>query len=127
MGTQRMDGQKSDTDVKQVLDAIRRLVRSLRVASRAAEKNVGLTAAQLFVMHHLASGPAPSLNELASRTLTHQSSASVVVTKLVSRGLIARTRSASDARRQELSLTPAARKLLRKAPHAAQDRLIDAL
>jgi DNA-binding MarR family transcriptional regulator len=122
----RAPQQQSD-DVKDVLDAIRRLVRALRIASRGAEKEVGLSAAQLFVLQRLATGPAPSLNELAARTLTHQSSASVVVTKLVARGLVERVRSNRDARRLELSLTPAARRLLRRAPHAAQEKLIEGL
>jgi DNA-binding MarR family transcriptional regulator len=88
---------------------------------------VGLTGAQLFVLHHLAEAPVLSLNDLAERTKTHQSSVSVVVQRLVDRGLIIRERSGSDARRVELTLTPAARGLLKKAPGAAQDRLIDAV
>jgi DNA-binding MarR family transcriptional regulator len=112
---------------REVLDCVRRIVRALRISSRAAEKNVGLSAAQLFVMSRLASEPAMSLNELADRTLTHQSSASVVVTKLVQRKLVQRTQSPHDRRRMELSLTPAGRALLRKAPGAAQEQLIDAL
>jgi hypothetical protein len=50
-----------------------------------------------------------------------------VVQKLQRRGLVARGQSKDDARRVELSLTPAARSLLRKAPRAAQDRIIDAV
>src|SRR5215217_2732988 len=65
-------------DVRAVLDAIRRIVRVLRVSSRAAEKQVGLSGAQLFVLHKLEDAPALSLNELADRTRTHQSSVSVV-------------------------------------------------
>jgi DNA-binding MarR family transcriptional regulator len=114
-------------DVRSILDSIRRIVRTLRVASRAAEKEVGLSGAQLFVLHHLAEAPALSLNDLAERTKTHQSSVSVVVQRLVERGLVVRQRSGADARRVELTLTPEARALLRKSPGAAQDRLIDAV
>jgi DNA-binding MarR family transcriptional regulator len=111
-----------------VLDAVRRIVQALRISSRAAERKVGLSAAQLFVLDRLASADKPlSVNELAERTLTHQSSVSVVVQKLEQRGLIERLRSADDARRAQLSLTPAARKLMKKAPRAAQDRMIDAV
>jgi DNA-binding MarR family transcriptional regulator len=117
----------SNNDARQVLDSLRRIVRSLRIASRVAEKQVGVSAAQLFLLQRLAEVPSASVNELAERTLTHQSSASVVISKLVDRGLIERSHSATDARRLELSVTPTARKLLRKAPHIAQDALIDAL
>src|SRR3989442_1394745 len=103
----------SGGEVTAILDSIRRIVRVLRVASRAAEKDFGLSAAQLFVLHALAEGPALSLNEVAERTRTHQSSVSVVVQRLVDRGLVVRDSVAGDARRKGLSLTPAARPLLR--------------
>ena len=115
-------------DARAVLDAIRRIVQVLRISSRAGERELGLSAAQLFVLDRLASAAGRlSVNELAERTLTHQSSVSVVVQKLERQGLIERVRSSEDARRSELSLSPAARKLLRRAPRAAQDRIIDAV
>ncbi len=117
----------SNPDTQRVLDSIRRIVQTLRVASRAAESRYGLTAAQLFVMQKLAENRAASLNELAARTLTHQSSVSVVVQKLVERQLVARRAAREDARRVLLSLTPAGRALVRKAPLAAQERLIAAV
>jgi DNA-binding MarR family transcriptional regulator len=118
----------SPAEARQVLDAIRRIVQVLRVGSRAAERDVGLSAAQLFVLERLAGAKTSlSVNELAERTLTHQSSVSVVVQKLEQRGLIERGRAVNDGRRMELSLTPAARKLLRRAPGAAQHRIIDAV
>ena len=110
-----------------MLDNIRRIVRLLRLGSREAERRVGLTGAQLFVLEKLAEAKTLSVNELAERTHTHQSSVSVVAQALVDKGLIARARAADDARRLELSLTPQARALLRKAPDAAQDQLIDAI
>jgi DNA-binding MarR family transcriptional regulator len=110
-----------------VLDNIRRIVRLLRLGSREAERRVGLTGAQLFVLEKLAEAKTLSVNELAERTHTHQSSVSVVAQALVDKGLIARARAADDARRLELSLTPQARALLRKAPDAAQDQLIEAI
>src|SRR5262249_41146721 len=116
MGTHIISAHRQENQaVRSALDSIRRIVRWLRVASRAAERDVGLTAALLFVLSRLASGPAPSLNELAERTLTHQSSASVVVSRLVAAGYVRRTRSELDGRRQELHLTARGRKLIRRA------------
>src|SRR3954452_17669148 len=116
-----------DAVARDVLDSVRRIVRALRVSSRAAERDVGISAAQLFVLTRLDGAPAMSLNELAERTLPHQSSASVVVAKLVRRGLVMRTQSGEDRRRMELSLTSAGRALLRRSPAAAQDQLLSAL
>ena len=110
-----------------MLDGIRHVVRVLRVASRAAEKRVGLSAAQLFALQQLAGGQPLSLGQLASRTFTDQSSISVVITRLVRRRLVSRRRAGDDRRRIELSLTPAGRSLLRRAPAAAQEQIIEAL
>jgi DNA-binding MarR family transcriptional regulator len=117
----------TDRSTRAILDGIRLIVRALRESSRDAERAVGLSGAQLFVLQRLTGAPALSLNQLADRTLTHQSSVSVVVAKLARRGLVARTRAADDARRLEISLTAAGREVLGRAPAAAQDRLIAAL
>src|SRR5215471_3611041 len=116
-----------DAATRAVMDAIRRIVRALRESSRHAEGTVGIGGAQLFVLQRLAGGPALSLNELAARTLTHQSSVSVVVSKLVERGLVTRLRSSDDGRRIRISATPAGRAVLARAPAAAQDRLLAGL
>jgi DNA-binding MarR family transcriptional regulator len=112
---------------QRVLDSVRRIVRLLREGSRASEEQVGLSAAQLFVLQKLYGAPSLSLNELAARTLTHQSSVSVVVRRLVERGLVQRRPAPHDARRLELSLTKRGQALVGRAPGAAQDRVIAAV
>jgi DNA-binding MarR family transcriptional regulator len=115
------------TDTQGILDAVRRVVRALREDSRASEETLGLSAAQLFVLQRLRDGGPGSIGELAERTLTHQSSVSAVAARVVKLGLARRSRSASDARRAELSLTDKGRALLRRAPEAIQARLISAI
>jgi DNA-binding MarR family transcriptional regulator len=106
------------------MDGLRRLVRVLHVASRASERDLGVSAAQLFVLRQLALAPGQSLTDLAAATRTGQSSVSEVVTRLVKRGLVERRASAVDRRRAELALTDKARALLERAPGTVQERLI---
>lgn len=120
-------GANTSTATRDVLDAVRRIVQTLHESSRSAEQHLGVSGAQLFVLQRLAETPGSSLNELAEHTHTHQSSVSGVVAKLVERGLVRRAKAEGDARRLELSLTPAGRRLADRAPHAAQDRLIAAV
>ena len=61
-----------------IMDALRRVVRALRVSARTAERRFGISGAQLFVLERLAEASAPSVDDLAKRTLTHQSSVSLV-------------------------------------------------
>jgi len=114
-------------DLSPTVNALRHIVRAIRLSSHAAETRLGISGAQLFVLQQLAESPAASLNELAARTLTDQSSVSVVVSRLVRRGLVARRASDGDARRVELSQTARGRALLRSAPELAQTRLVTAL
>jgi MarR family transcriptional regulator, lower aerobic nicotinate degradation pathway regulator len=107
------------------MDSIRSIVRALRISSRMIETTMGISGAQLFVLEQLAQRPAESLNDLAVRTATHQSSVSVVVRRLVERGFVARTTSPSDRRRVELSLTESGRRLLAGAPTTVQVKLLD--
>jgi DNA-binding MarR family transcriptional regulator len=112
------------SDSQRILDSIRRLVRMLRVSDRQAQAELGVSGAQLFVLTELGKTPAMSLNDLAARTLTDQSSVSVVVTRLVEAGLVTRERDERDARRLVLHLTRSGRALLQHAPAVAQERLL---
>ena len=111
-------------DVRGTLDAFRRIVQALRTSSRESERRVGLSAAQLFALQQLAAVPGASINDLATRTFTHQSSVSVVVQRLVERKLVAKVTSAEDRRRVRLTITDSGRALLRRSPEPVQDRLI---
>jgi len=113
--------------VREIMDSLRRIVQTLRVSSRHAEAKVGLSGAQLFVLSKLRGVDPISVNDLAERTATHQSSVSVVVGRLVKRGLVRRTLSKKDARCKMLELTTEGRSVLRSAPDAAQEKLIAGL
>jgi DNA-binding MarR family transcriptional regulator len=118
---------RKPSSIKAVMDALRRIVRELRLSARDAERGAGISAAQLFVLQTLAERPASSLNDLADRTLTDQSSVSVVVRRLTESKLVARKASPEDGRRIELSLTAAGRRLLARCPEPTQARLLAAL
>ena len=109
------------------MNAVRSIVRALRINTRAIELKMGISLAQLFVLQQLAEKPAESLNELADRTATHQSSVSVVVRRLVERGYVTRTASPADKRRIEIAVTESGRELLAGAPLTIQTQLVNAL
>jgi DNA-binding MarR family transcriptional regulator len=118
---------RDEDRIRTVVDDLRRIVRWLRVASGELERRLGVSAAQLFVLRQLDEKRAGSIAELAARTLTDQSSVSVVVSRLVAHGLVVRTRRKDDQRCAELSVTARGRATLRRAPHTRQELLIAAL
>jgi len=111
-------------EVREALDALRRIVQALRASSRDIERRVGLSSAQLFALHQLSGSPGASVNDLAAQTFTHQSSVSVVVQRLVKRRLVAKATAPGDKRRVALRLTGSGRALVRRSPEPMQDRLI---
>ena len=113
--------------VERTMNAVRSIVRALRMNTRAIELRMGISLAQLFVLQQLAERPADSLNDLAERTATHQSPVSAVVRRLLERGLVSRTPATTDKRRIEIDLTPAGRSLLVGAPTTIQTQLIDGM
>lgn len=115
------------TDGQRVLQAIRRLVRVLRISDRAAQQSAGISAAQLFVLSQVAHSPNVSLGELAEQTHTDQSSVSTVVARLTEAGLLSRERATDDARRLVLNLTRTGRAVLRKVPVVAQEQILIAV
>ncbi len=110
-----------------VMNSLRRTVLALRMWTQEAEGKLGISGAQLFVLQQLAGAPAETLTELARRTLTSKASVSVVVRRLVERGLVSRRISSADRRSVVLSLTPAGERARQRAPESPQQRLLGAL
>jgi DNA-binding MarR family transcriptional regulator len=119
--------EETHTPVERAMNVVRSIVRAQRINTRAIELKMGISLAQLFVLQQLAERPSDSLNELAERTATHQSSVSVVVRRLVERGYVSRTASAADKRRIQIEVTPTGRDLLKDAPSTIQTQLIESL
>ena len=115
-----------DPLVRDAMQALRRIIRALRLAATDVERAMGISVAQLFVLQQLAAGPR-SINQLAEATATDPSTVSGVVHRLLARKLVSRKAAADDARRAEVSLTPSGTALLARAPGVPQDRMLEAL
>jgi DNA-binding MarR family transcriptional regulator len=122
-----MESRRRAEHLNEVLNGLRRITQALRLSSSVVQDTLGITGAQLFVLHQLAECPGASLRELAERTATDQSSVSVVVSRLVEAGHVARGISETDGRRTELTLTESGRWMLERGPELAQTRLVAAL
>lgn len=112
-------------DVARALNALRRLVRGLRSAAEAVERDLKISAAQLFVLRELERAPDQSVKDLAAVTMTTHSTVSQVVAQLIAKGLVIRTADALDGRRAVLRVSRRGTNLLSNAPRAIQEVLID--
>ncbi|HEX9162405.1 MAG TPA: MarR family transcriptional regulator, partial [Thermoanaerobaculia bacterium] len=81
---------RRDDRTRRLMDDFRRIVQALRSSHRAATR-AKITGAQLFVLNTLGTAKGPlSISEVAEKTRTDPSTVSVVVDKLVRRGLVRR-------------------------------------
>jgi DNA-binding MarR family transcriptional regulator len=127
MKDETLPARQARGDMVEIVDSIRSITQALRTSGREAEQKHGISSAQLNVLQELQDTPALSINELAERTYTHQSSVSMVVARLVEGKYVTRTAARGDARKVSISLTASGRALLRRSPDAGQARLTQAL
>jgi DNA-binding MarR family transcriptional regulator len=113
-------------EVRATLDAFRRIVQALRGGADGRRAD-GVSAAQLFALQQVASHPDSSVNDIAARTFTHQSSVSVVIKRLVAGGLVAKVPARDDRRRTRLTLTVKGKRALTRAPGTVQEDLVKAI
>ena len=118
---------RPDPDVRRVFDALRWIVRELRLAQAPGGQATGLSAAQVFVLHVLKEQGALSVGELAEQTATDPSSVSVVIRKLHEKKLVSKKPSAEDRRRLLVSLTAAGTKVIAKSPIPFQEEIMGRL
>ncbi|HXI98390.1 MAG TPA: MarR family winged helix-turn-helix transcriptional regulator [Gemmatimonadaceae bacterium] len=114
-----------EPELARALNAVRRLVRGLRSAAEAVERELSVSAAQLFVLRELDQVPDQSVKDLAAVTMTTHSTVSQVVGQLITKGLVTRTPDASDGRRAVLRVTRQGAALVRKSPRVVQADLIE--
>lgn len=100
----------------EVLKLFRILVKSIRGHYQVVENRSGVSGAQLWALSHVACNPGTKVGELARALAIHQSTASNLVGRLESLGLIARNRLRHDQRTVELTLTPKGKSALTRAP-----------
>ena len=112
-------------DLSRALNALRRMVRGLRSAAEAIERELNVSAAQLFVLRELGQVPDQSVKDLAAVTMTTHSTVSQVVGQLITKGLVTRTPDASDGRRAVLRLTRQGATLVKRSPRVIQADLIE--
>ncbi|MFL5553207.1 MAG: MarR family transcriptional regulator, partial [Gemmatimonadaceae bacterium] len=80
------NGKADQAEVARAINALRRMVRGLRAAAETVERDLKISAAQLFVMSELAQSPAQSIKDLAQVTMTTHSTVSQVVGQLLAKG-----------------------------------------
>jgi MarR family transcriptional regulator, 2-MHQ and catechol-resistance regulon repressor len=113
MGTHYRGGERE----RQALDAYIKLMRASDSVSAALARHVvtaGLTMGQFGVLESLLHLNAMSQSDLGGKLLRSGSNITTIVDNLERRGLVRRTRRATDRRAVDVSLTPGGRRLIQR-------------
>ncbi|HMT80028.1 MAG TPA: MarR family winged helix-turn-helix transcriptional regulator [Azonexus sp.] len=110
-----------------VLQQFRVIYGSMRQYFRELEDSCGLPGAQTWVLQEVVRNPEIGITELAGRLGIHQSTCSIIVEKLTSKGYLIKQKMSQDQRRIGLRLTPAGEQLIAALPGPAEGVLPEAL
>lgn len=123
---QKTSSTSSTLDLE-VLKQFRVIFKSVRKHFSLIEEQAGVSGAQLWALHAIASSPGLRVTELARAMSVHQSTASNLVEKLVELSYVRREKSLEDSRAILLFVTPQGAEQLSQAPGPVRGILPDAL
>ena len=112
---------------RQILIAIRRIVRAIDLYSRELMSRCGLTGPQLAALRELAMCEQVSSHELAQALHISEPTIAGVVDRLLRGGLIKRTRNRKDRRSLLIGITEKGRQMLQEAPGLLQEQFVERL
>ena len=114
----------SESVCDEVLIAIRRIIQSIELHSRALVRQFGLTGPQLVILQELSRLGEISVGDLSKAVSLSQATVTGILERLAKRGLITRRRSQSDRRRVLVHATPQGKEILEQAPPLMQESFI---
>jgi DNA-binding MarR family transcriptional regulator len=100
----------------QVLEQFRIIFKSIRHHYQSVEKRAGISGAQLWALAQIAAAPGIGVGGLAQGLAIHQSTASNLVRRLESLGLVSRQKQGRDQRAVQLFATAKGVRVLKRAP-----------
>ena len=111
---------------RDVLVALRRIIRAIDLHSRALAQRFGLTGPQLVILEELARRGATPIGAVADAISLSVATVTGILSRLEARGLVERRRDDQDRRKVFVSVTPAGAELLEEAPPALQESFMAA-
>ena len=105
---------------KEVLKHFREIYIQAKSELKDNVKKTGLSGSQLWIMQQIYNFNGISNSELAKNLTLHVSTCSILVNKLIKKGLIEKARSPTDERKIVLTLSPKGKQLMAKAPKSPE-------
>jgi DNA-binding MarR family transcriptional regulator len=110
--------------IKDVLIALRRVIRATDLHSRQLIKTTGITTPQLLLLQSVENIHEVTVSELAKDISLSQATVTNILVRLEKRGFLNRTRSQQDKRKVHISITKAGSQAIQNAPVPLQENFI---
>jgi DNA-binding MarR family transcriptional regulator len=118
---------ENETVIKEIVGALRRLVKAVYLDSSKISRQYGLTAAQSIVLRILSNEGPLSSADLSRRLYVTPSNMTGVIDRLEKKALVERVRQAADRRVVLITLTQSGNALSRTLPDPIENKLISQL
>jgi DNA-binding MarR family transcriptional regulator len=112
---------------KEVLKHFREIFIQAKSELKDNVKKTGLSGSQLWIMQQIYNFNGISNSELAKNLTLHVSTCSILVNKLIKKGLVEKTRSQTDERKIVLTISSKGKQLMAKAPKSPEGAIPSAL
>jgi len=112
---------------KEVLKHFREIFIQAKSELKDNVKKTGLSGSQLWIMQQIYNFNGISNSELAKNLTLHVSTCSILVNKLIKKGLVEKTRSQADERKIVLTISSKGKQLMAKAPKSPEGAIPSAL
>jgi len=113
--------------ITDIMQSLRRIFKAIQLYSEQVLKEFGVTGPQLWALRVIYREGRLSMGELSERMYLHISTVSGVVDRLEEKGYVERTRESMDRRIVKISLTKEGKRVVQRAPEAAQGKLLHGL
>ena len=113
--------------IAEIMQSLRRIFKAIQQYSEDVLKEFGVTGPQLWALRVIYTEGQLSMGKLSERMYLHMSTVSGIVDRLEKKGYVERKRDVADRRVVKISLTKTGKKLVQKAPEAAQGKLLHGL
>ena len=105
---------------KEVLKHFREIYIQAKSELKDNVKKTGLSGSQLWIMQQIYNFNGISNSELAKNLTLHVSTCSILVNKLIKKGLVEKARGTTDERKIVLTITSKGKQLMAKAPKSPE-------
>jgi DNA-binding MarR family transcriptional regulator len=113
-----------DVAISEIMQSLRRIIKSLQDYSQTVYSHFGITGPQLWALKTLSKRGSLSLGELSKGMYLHPSTVSGVVDRLEKKGYVVRNRTEKDRRVIKVQLTPKGGIVVKRAPNPVQGKMI---